>query len=191
MNVRRLIYSSIGALCLLLPGCSTRISEVSGTAGTSGSDDITVTPSVSGTVSAVAGGGARMVAISFNTSDGKPIASLQITSNLATLPSGWSAPSGTFTCASVSTGNGCVLNLTFTPTGDTNGTLSLAYSYRDDAGSAKTGSVSIPYAATTHNNVAGTASPSGQLGVLVGSSQAVSVNFTTDDGNPATALTLT
>jgi hypothetical protein len=101
-----------------------------------------------------------MVAISFNTSDGKPIASLQITSNLATLPSGWSAPSGTFTCASVSTGNGCVLNLTFTPTGDTNGTLSLAYSYRDDAGSAKTGSVSIPYAATTHNNVAGTASPS-------------------------------
>jgi hypothetical protein len=191
MNVRRLIYSSIGALCLLLPGCSTRISEVSGTAGTSGSDDITVTPSVSGTVSAVAGGGARMVAISFNTSDGKPIASLQITSNLATLPSGWSAPSGTFTCASVSTGNGCVLNLTFTPTGDTNGTLSLAYSYRDDAGSAKTGSVSIPYAATTHNNVAGTASPSGQVGVLVGSSQAVSVNFTTDDGNPATALTLT
>jgi hypothetical protein len=191
MNVRRLIYSSIGALFLLLPGCSTRISEVSGTAGTSGSDDITVTPSVSGTVSAVAGGGARMVAISFNTSDGKPIASLQITSNLATLPSGWSAPSGTFTCASVSTGNGCVLNLTFTPTGDTNGTLSLAYSYRDDAGSAKTGSVSIPYAATTHNNVAGTASPSGQVGVLVGSSQAVSVNFTTDDGNPATALTLT
>jgi len=190
MNFRCLVYSSAGLLCLIFSGCHGP--ATGGIAGTSGSNDtVNVTPSVSGTVSAVAGAGSRTVAISFNTSDGKPIASLRVTSDLMALPSGWSAPSSTFTCASVSTGNGCVLNLSFTPTGDSSGTLSLVYEYTNNAGTDEVGTVSIPYSSTVHNNVAATAAPSGQVGVLVSASQVVTVNFTTDDGNPATDLALT
>ena len=196
MNSRHLVYVSSAALCLILTsGCSTHTSSVSGdssAAGTSGSSDtITVTPSVTGTVRAVAGGGARTVAVSFNTSDGKPIASLRVTSDLAALPSGWSAPAGAFSCASVKTGNGCILDLTFAPTGGATGTLNLAYTYTNNAGSAETGTVSIAYAATPHDNVVATPSPSGQIGVLVSASRALNVNFTTDDGTAATALRLT
>jgi hypothetical protein len=193
MKFWRFVYSTTGVICLILTGgCHGDSSGVSSGAEALGSNDtITVSPSVPGTVSAVAGGGARTVAISFNTSDGKPIASLRITSNLAALPGGWTAPSGTFSCASVSTGNGCTLNMTFTPIGDANGTLSINYSYTNNAGTARTGTLSIPYSATIHNNVVANASPSGQIGVLVSATEAVNVNFTTDDGNPATALTLT
>jgi hypothetical protein len=71
------------------------------------------------------------------------------------------------------------------------GTMTLNYSYRDFAGTPKTGSLNIAYTATAHNNVVGTASPSGQVNAVVGSGgQSVSVNFTTDSG-VASALTLT
>ncbi|MGC1521044.1 MAG: hypothetical protein WA803_05845, partial [Steroidobacteraceae bacterium] len=63
------------------------------------------------------------------------------------LPSGWTSGSATFACATVSTGNGCVLSLAYAPAAAASGTLSLTYSYNDDSGTAKTGSVTIPYTA--------------------------------------------
>jgi hypothetical protein len=66
------------------------------------------------------------------------------------------------------------------------------YGYNDNSGNAKTGSVSIAYVATTHNNLVATLSPSGSISAVVNSgSVPVTLTFTTDDGNPATAITIT
>jgi hypothetical protein len=110
------------------------------------------------------------------------------------LPAGWSGPgTGTFTCDSVATGSGCVLNLQYAPTAPDSGTFIVNYVVIDDAGLAKTnGSAAIAYAATAGNNVVAAASPSGEVdAVMDGGPVAVSVNFVTDDGNPATNLVLT
>jgi len=65
---------------------------------------------------------------------------------LSSLPAGWSA-GATFTCAQVSTGTTCQLPLTFAPTAAASGTLVLAYAYNDNAGTAKTGTINVPYIA--------------------------------------------
>jgi hypothetical protein len=82
-----------------------------------------------------------------------------------------------------------VLPLTFTPTTAANGSLTLAYKYNNNAGQAKTGTVNIPYVATTDNTVNATASVN-SLGVLTGSTTPLNLTFVTDDGNPASALTV-
>lgn len=149
------------------------------------------TPSPSGTVNAVVGQGTHTVTVTFNSNDGNPASNLGVTSGLGTLPSGWSGP-GTFTCASVNTGNACQLSLTYNPPAAASGTLQLNYSYNANSGTAKTGSVMIPYAATTQNNLVVTQSPSGTISAVVNSgSVPVKLTFTTDDGNPATAITIT
>jgi|SRR5580700_4314587 hypothetical protein len=155
-------------------------------------DNIVGTATPTGQIVAVVGMGSQTVNLNFTTDDGHPASALAVTTDLTSLPAGWSAASGSFTCASVSTGNGCQLALTYMPTMAAVGTLTLNYSYDDDSGTPKTGSVNIPYAATTNDNAVATASPSGQITAMVASgSQPVTVTFTTDDGNPATALVLT
>ena len=88
----------------------------------------------------------------------------------------------------MSTGTTCQLNLSYTPTGyATPGTLMVGYSYKDNAGQTKSGTVSIPYRATTNDTIAGTPSqPS--LAVIIGSPTTptpVTITFATSDGNPA------
>jgi hypothetical protein len=154
---------------------------------------VTYAYSPSGTVNAVVGGN-QTVTVTFNSNDGSPATNLQITSGLgASLPAGWSAP-GTFTCTPVNpTGNACQLSLTYTPTAYVaSGTLQLKYGYNANSGAAQTGSVMIPYTATTNNNVVVTPSPSGTVGAVVNSAAVpVTLTFTTDDFNPATAVTIT
>jgi hypothetical protein len=87
------------------------------------------------------------VNIVFTTDDGNPASNLLVTSSLTALPSGWTSASGSFSCATVSAGTACQLGLTYAPTAIGSGTLSLTYSYADDSGTAKTGSVGIPYSA--------------------------------------------
>jgi hypothetical protein len=68
----------------------------------------------------------------------------------------------------------------------------LRYGYVDAGGIPNFGVVNIPYAATTNDNVIGTASPSWQITAMLGSSGLpVTVTFTTDDSRLATALQLT
>ena len=94
--------------------------------------------------------------------------------------------------ASVSTGNGCQLMLSYAPAVLGNGTLALNYAYDDDAGVAQTGTLNLPYEATTNDNVTATPSPSGQINAVVGmGTQNVAVVFTTDDGRLATDLQVT
>jgi hypothetical protein len=162
-----------------------------GGGGPAGSTDVIVaTPSDSAV--SVAVGAAQTVSITFTSSDGNAISGFAVSGTLATLPAGWSGP-GNFSCASVSTGSGCVLNLTYAPTAGAIGTLAIDYVFVNNAGTPSTGgSVNIPYAATTNDNAVATVSPTGQINAVLGQgAQAVLVTFTTDDGRPATALQLT
>jgi hypothetical protein len=148
--------------------------------------------SPTGQVNAAQMGGQQSVAVTFTTDDGKSAAALSVLTDLAKLPSGWSSKATTFTCASVSTGNGCQLQLQYAPTALTAGTLSLRYGYNDAGGMPNFGVVNIPYAATTNDNVVATAAPTGQLTAMLGSpGLLVTLTFTTDDSRLATALQLT
>lgn len=153
-------------------------------------DNSVATASPTGQINAVVGLGAQMVAVTFTTDDGRTATDLQLTSNLAALPAGWSSTATSFSCSGFGSGSACQLPLTYTPTAAGNGTLILAYSYVDNAAESKTGSVNIAYQSTTNNNIVAAPSP-GSLTVSSGSSTPVSVAFTTDDGNPARGLTVT
>jgi hypothetical protein len=159
---------------------------------TSSANSVIATASPAGEVIAIEKTGGQAVAVTFTTDDGQAATNLSLISDLKALPSGWSSSSGSLTCGSVSTGNGCQLHLTYAPTALNSGTLALSYAYTDNAGTPQIGLLNLPYTATTNNNVVATPSPSGQVNAVVGmGSQAVSVTFTTDDGRLATALQLT
>lgn len=153
-------------------------------------DTVVGTVAPSGQISTIVGSSSPTASVTFATDDGRPATALEITTNLTTLPDGWTSSASSFTCSGINGGAGCVLPLTFTPTAAVNGSLALAYKYNNDAGLAKTGTVNIPYRATTNNNVDATAGPS-SLNVLTGSTTPVTVTFVTDDGNPASALSIT
>src|ERR1022692_2826154 len=165
---------------------------VGGESKINGADDsVDATPSAAGV--SVATGASQTISITFTSSDGLAMTGFDISGSLGNLPAGWSGPS-TFGCSLVSTGSGCVLNLTYAPTAVGSGTLVLNYVYIDNANipRAPGGTVTIPYAATAVNNVVAAAAPTGQINAIVGAgAQSVSVNFTTDDGDAATNLSLT
>ena len=159
---------------------------------TSPRNTVVAAASPAGQIDAIEKTGGQGVTVTFTTDDGKPATDLFVTSNLAALPPGWSSGTTDLTCASVSTGNGCQLHLTYAPAALASGTLILTYAYTDGGGAASTGTLDVTYAATTDDNAVATASPSGQINAVVGSgAQVVAVTFTTDDGRPATALQLT
>jgi hypothetical protein len=148
--------------------------------------------SPAGQVNAAQAGGSQSVAVTFTTENGRSAAGFGVITDLSKLPSGWSSTSTAFSCASVSTGNGCQLRLQYAPAALTAGTLSLRYGYNDAGGTPNFGIVNIPYAATTNDNVIGTAAPSGQITAMLGApGQPISITFTTDDGRLGTALQLT
>lgn len=178
--MRNAIYC--GLLCAALAGLAA--------CDSSGTDDsVVAASSIAGTVNAVVGSGNHAVALTFNTTDGKPATNLSV--DLGALPSGWSASDSSFGCAMVSTGNGCLLDLTYAPSTADQGTVTLYYRYTNNAGLIATGAVRIAYQATAHDNVIGTASPLGQVSAAVGSRRSVMVTFSTDDGNVATDLAVT
>ena len=154
-------------------------------------DNVAGTASPSGQINAVVGQGAQAVSVTFTTDDARTATALQLTSSLTALPPGWSSTDAAFACSSVTTGNACQLPLMYVPTAAGSGTLTLAYAYKNNAGVARTGSVNIAYRATTNDNIVGTPNPSPPLAVAVAASKAVNITFTTDDGNPASNLSVT
>jgi len=155
-------------------------------------NNVIATASPAGQIVAAQQTGGQAVVITFTTDDGGPASGLQVTSDLSSLPPGWTSAAHSFGCGGVGTGNGCRLSLNYVPTKAASGTLTLDYAYTDADGTAKTGLLNLAYAATTNDNVVGTASPAGEINAVVGMGpQAVAVAFTTDDGRPATALQLT
>jgi len=159
---------------------------------TTSSGNIVATTAPSGQINAALKTGGQAVAITFDTDDGKNASNLSLNGSATVLPAGWTGNLSGFRCASVSIGNGCQLRLKYAPTALASGTLTIGYDYTDAAGAAQTGSVNLPYAATTNDNVVGTVSPTGQVNAVVGMpAQAVLVTFTSDDARTATNLQLT
>lgn len=154
-------------------------------------DAVTASYAPAGQVSGVIGGSGQPVTVTFASNDGRNGSDLTVTSNLAALPPGWSSSSASgFQCSSVAS-TGCQLMLTYAPQSSGQGTLQLIYQYVSGDGASRQGVVAIPYEATTNDNVLASINPSGTVTVAAGSSQAVDVTFTTDDGNTATGLVLT
>lgn len=155
-------------------------------------NDVLATATPSGQIIAIQKTGGQAVPVTFTTDDGRAATQLFVTTDLSALPTGWSSTARTFSCARLGTGNGCQLPLTYAPSTLGSGTLAVNFAYTDAAGAAKTGLLNIDFAATTNDNVVGTATPTGQVNAVVGAgTQTVTVTFTTDDGRPATALQLT
>jgi hypothetical protein len=92
-------------------------------------------------------GSSTPITVTFVTDDGNPASALTVT-GLSPLPAGWTSGSGTFTCTSVTTGTGCQVSLGYAPTAADSGSLTLSFSYTNNSGVAKTGSVIISYTAT-------------------------------------------
>ena len=197
MNSRhiRSLWATLVVSALVLAGCG---------GGGSGSSSGTTPPpppppvgnnivaswSLNGTVRAIVGG-SQTVNVAFVTDNGAAVTNFTVTQNLSALPAGWSANTTSLSCASVTTGNGCVLFLKYAPTAVASGQLSIAYSYTDSTSTARTGTATIAYGATSHNNVVATVEPVGQVNTAVGGSRSVTVLFTTDDGAAATNLQIT
>jgi hypothetical protein len=155
-----------------------------------GNVDATISPT--GQINAIQKVGTQSVAVTFTTDNGQSASGLILMSPLSSLPAGWSSSTSDFTCGALSTGNSCQLTLSYAPAGLTSGTVQLNYGYMSPAGVFTSGSLNIPYAATTDDNVIATAAPSGQIDAVVAEvTPNVLVTFTTDDARTATALQLT
>jgi hypothetical protein len=165
-------------------------------AGTT-NDNVVGTASPTGQINAVVsdgtqtGNGTQAVTVTFTTDDARPATALQLTSSLTALPAGWSSPVNSFSCTALDADTVCKLPLSYAPSIAGNGTLMLTYTYENNANEAKTGTVSIPYRATTNDNVVGTPSVSSLPTLRTGASASATVTFTTDDGNPASLLAIT
>ena len=173
-----IIHSALAAVLAIVSACGG--GGGGGTPPATSDNTIVATPSSTSDIQVIAGS-STPYSITFTTSDGKTATNLSISSGLSSLPAGWTGPTS-FTCASVSTGSGCVLNLAYAPTAHGGGTLTVDYAYTNNAGTAKTGSVAVKYAATTQNSVVATPSSTSDIHVIAGSSTAYSFTFTTSDG---------
>ena len=155
-------------------------------------NNVIAAASPTGEVDAVMGAGSQSVIVSFTTDDGNSATNLLLTTALSALPTGWSSSAASFSCAIVSDGSGCQLPLTFAPAAAGRGTLTLDYSFTDNAGNPGSGTLNIPYATTAQNNVVATASPAGEINAIEKTgSRPVAVTFTTDDGKAASRLYVT
>ena len=102
---------------------ASRTGEIQIPYSTTAADTVVATASPAGQITAAIKGGSQSVAVTFDTDDGKTASNLLVTTALGSLPAGWRSAAGSFQCASVSTGNGCQLMLTYAPTALGNGTL--------------------------------------------------------------------
>ena len=155
-------------------------------------NNVVAAASPTGQINAILGADAQTVSVNFTTDDGNAATNLALTTSLSALPSGWSSTAAGLSCAIVSSGNGCQLALDYAPTAAGRGTLMLNYSYTDDSGAPRTGTINIPYSTTPNNAIIATASPTGQINAVEKTgAQAVVLTFTTNDGKPAADLVVT
>jgi hypothetical protein len=109
-------------------------------------DSVTGTPSQNPIATGI--GTATPVAITFTTDDASLATNFSVTSGLDALPAGWTSASSTFDCVTVSHETSCVLPLMYAPTVPATGTLTIGFSYTNNSGISKTGTISITYSAT-------------------------------------------
>ena len=162
---------------------------------TTSANNVVAIASPAGQINAVEKTGGQAVAVTFTTDDGKAAANLVITSEPGR-PAGRVAQrvEAAFSCASVSTGNGCQLGLTYAPTalGERHADARATRTPMMPA-SAQTGTLNLAVCRDHQRQRGRDAIAVGpdQRGGGHEGSQTVSVVFTTDDGRLATALQLT
>jgi hypothetical protein len=156
---------------------------------TAPNNNVVAASSPTGQIVAALGAGSQSVSVSFTTDDGNVATNLTLSGGLASLPPGWSGPDTGFSCAIISSGNGCQLILKYAPTSAASGTLTLGYTYLDNSGTARTGTLNVPYSTATNGTVVATATPMGQVNAVANAGrQSVTITFTTDDGKSANNL---
>jgi hypothetical protein len=170
---------------LALSACHGGESRSSGSGVTAPTAPTVSTAVTAKTLSNVQLNSSTPVTVAFGVPDGGSAIALTITTGLSTLPSGWSAASPSFSCASVNAQNPCDLTLTYDPsTAGTSGTLTLGFTYVDSQGRQQQGSVGISYSSAAANSVMTSVAPTGPVQGVVGSTSAVSVTFASSDGTP-------
>lgn len=131
------------------------------------------------------------VTVSFDTSDGEPAASLNVSTDLAALPAGWKSDSVAFSCAAVGRGQACRLTLDYSPLVPARESmLDLAYRYVDNSGASRSGSARLNYSATLAGSVNASLDPGGLVLVKPGERKEITVRFAASDGARASALRL-
>lgn len=136
------------------------------------------TTASSGSSFSTAVGATRDIDIAFTTSDGAPATELAVATALDTLPGEFASATASFRCARAGAGAPCTLRLTHAPTQAATGTLTLAYAYRDNSGTRRTGRLRLAYEAAGHNNVVASLPPA--LRVKVGATQTATLAFAPD-----------
>lgn len=133
-------------------------------------------------------GQSRQRMLHFRTSDGGSASNLVLGLPAGGLPAGWSI-SDLNSCEQVDGAEQCHLGLTYAPAAAApSSSVTFPYSYRDNKGGARTGSVDIAYAALAANAATAMLSPDGPVRGMVGKTSNVVLNFGTNDGSPATGL---
>ena len=183
------------ALSLLLSACG------GGGGGSSGKDSpaasvpltalsnvVVAYPDETGELTLYAGQ-SRQRMLHFRTSDGGSASSLVLGLPAGGLPAGWSISGDRNGCDQVDGAEQCQLALTYAPVAaEPSTSATFPYSYRDNKGNARTGSVAIAYAALAVNAATATLLPGGPVRGVAGKTSSVVLNFGTNDGSPATAL---
>ena len=90
-------------------------------------------------------GSSNLVAVTFTTDDGNFAGGLS--ADLSALPLGWTRAGEQLHLCERERRHSCQVSLTYAPTAAASGTLAFGFSYVNSAGTAKTGTVSIPYTA--------------------------------------------
>jgi hypothetical protein len=114
----------------------------------SGDNNVVASTSPSGQIVGAVDSGTQAVTVTFVTDNTQSATNFQVTTDLTTLPDGWSGSASGLSCASVSTGSSCSMQLSYAPTGPVSGSLSVAYSFTSNTGTLKTPTMTIPYAST-------------------------------------------
>ena len=183
------------ALSLLLSACG------GGGGGSSGKDSpaasvpltalsnvVVAYPDETGELTLYAGQ-SRQRMLHFRTSDGGSASSLVLGLPAGGLPAGWSISGDRNGCDQVDGAEQCQLALTYAPVAaEPSTSATFPYSYRDNKGSARTGSIAIAYSAMSANAATATLLPGGLVRGMAGKTSSVVLNFGTNDGSPATAL---
>lgn len=176
---------------LALSACNSGLSASSGSGGTAPNASTVSTAVTANTLSNVSLNSSTPVTVAFGVPNGGSATALTVTTGLASLPSGWSVASPSFSCASVNAQNPCDLTLTYDPgTAGASGTLTLGFTYVDSQGKQQQGSVGIAYSSAAANSVTTSVAPTGPVQGVAGLTSTVTVTFESGDGTAASNLAL-
>jgi hypothetical protein len=146
-------------------------------------DSVVTTPSANGGVN-VAIGSSTTFSLTFTTDDGATATNLSITAGLSALPAGWTGPTRASPAPRSAPAAAAWSISPITPTAAGSGSVTLNYSYVNNAGTSKTGTAAISYASTNRQRHVWPLRPPAQARSRWSRAahSTVAITFTTSDG---------